>query len=211
MKVNENLAFAFALKIRNSCNSINHLLNNSLVHDSKSILRTIAEACVYFIASISDEEFMKQFHLEELDRKRRVLKKLLEVRKIEKNENIGNLLKHKKIVQNEINSSKKKFKKETLKELSIKYNMYDLYYYLDNVCSSQIHSLPCCMDKYIKKSEEDQTISFYKLPELKDTKLVYKEGLNCYCLVLSKLNESFSLSHNKRINEIKLKLKNIVI
>ena len=47
-KVNENLALTFALKIRNSCKSINLLLNNSLVHDSKSILRTMAEACIYF-------------------------------------------------------------------------------------------------------------------------------------------------------------------
>ncbi|MDP8315622.1 MAG: DUF5677 domain-containing protein [Candidatus Celaenobacter antarcticus] len=210
MKVNKILAFTFALKIRNSCNSINLLLNNSLIHDSKSILRTMAEASVYFIASISDEEFMKQFHLEELDRKRRVLNKLLEVREIEKNENIDDLLKHKEMVRNEIKSFKKEYKKETLKKLSIKYNMHNFYYYLDNACSSQIHSLPCCMEEYLKVSDDDQLISFYKLPDLKDTKLVYTEALNCYSLVIIKLNKTFSLSHGKKINEVKLKLKEII-
>jgi len=210
MKVNEILAFTFALKIRNSCKSINLLLNNSLIHDSKSILRTISEACIYFVASISDEEFMKQFHCEELDRKRRILNKLIEVREIEKNDNIDDLLKHKEKVQNEIVTFKKEYKKETLKELSSKYKMHDFYYYLDNTCSSQIHSLPCCMGKYLKVSDDDQLISFYKFPDLKDTKLVYTESLNCYSIVIMKLNETFSLSHDKKIDEIKLKLKEII-
>ena len=114
------------------------------------------------------------------------------------------------MVRNEINSFKKEYKKETLKELSIKYNMHDFYYYLDNTCSSQIHSLPCCMEKYLKVSDDDQLISFYKLPDLKDIKLVYTEALNCYNLVIIKLNETFSLSYDKKINEVKLKLKEII-
>lgn len=144
-----------------------------------------------------------------MDRKRRVINKLIEVGEIEKS-NINNLTKHKNVVKKEIESFKKKYKKESYKELSIKYDMYNFYYRIDNVCSSQIHSLPCCMVKYIKVSDEDQTISFYKLPDLEDAELVYKEALNCYCLVLNKLNDSFSLSNDKRISEFKLKLKEII-
>lgn len=210
MKISEILGFTFALKIRNSCKSINLLLNNSLIHDSKSILRTMAEASIYFVASISDEYFMKQFRFEELYRKKRVLNKLLEVRKVENNDDIDDLLKYKEKTQNEIKSFRKEFKKETLKELSIKYNMYNFYFYLDNACSSQIHSLPGCMEKYLKINDDDQLISFYKLPDIKDTKLVYTEALNCYSLVIMKLNETFSLSHDNKIDEIKLKLKEII-
>ena len=210
MKINEILAFTFALKIRNSCKSINLLLNNSLIHDSKSILRTMAEASIYFVASISDEDFIKQFYYKKLDRKRRVLNKLLEVREIEKNDNIDDLSKYKEKTKNEIKYFRKKCKEETLKELSIKYNMYNFYYYIDNACSSQIHSLPCCMEKYLKISDDDQLISFYKLPDIKDTKLVYTEALNCYSLVIMKLNETFCLSFDNKIDEVKLKLKEII-
>jgi len=210
MKVNEILAFTFALKIRNSCKSINLLLNNSLVHDSKSILRTMAEVSIYFVASISDENFMKQFYSEDLKRKQIVLNKLIKVRKIENNDDIDDLLKYKENTQNEIKSFKKEFTKENLEKLSIKYNMYNFYYYIDNACSSQIHSLPCCMEKYLKISDDDQLISFYKLPDIKDTKLVYTEALNCYSLVIMKLNETFCLSFDNKIDEVKLKLKEII-
>lgn len=132
LKPNEILAICLAIKIQNSCTAILLLLENDFVHDSKILLRTVAEAIILLGSSLDDPDFMEHYHLEGLTRKSLLFKKMLNG----KIWNEADLTEEQKSIRDQTNIElSESLNKSTLRKLADKNGFQFEYYGWRSLCT----------------------------------------------------------------------------
>jgi hypothetical protein len=192
---NEILAICFSFRIINSSRSIEKLLELGFVHDSKSILRTMVDALIQFGASLKHPDFMDEYHMEGLDRKDRIFKKMTR----SGNWNHDNFSPEQLDAQRIITEELDRKKGVNIEKLAKVLDLHFEYYHLHNSCSSEVHHLPFTMAEYIIISEDKKAVEFIESPAQEDTQLVLCAAYGCVLKLAAFLNDHFELEMEKSI------------
>jgi hypothetical protein len=193
---NEILAVCFAFRILNSSSGIKLLVEGGLVHDAKSILRTMAEAVILLAGSLQTKGFMNLFNGEDLDRRSRLFKKMKRSGLTDDRTTPEDEEKYQQISQ-KLKQSKKIDLEKIAQELDLKYEFYRLH----SACSSEVHHLPQTMDEYVRINVGSRTLyGFVDKPALEDSQLVVWSAFDCVLKVAHFFERSFKLGLQGKID-----------
>jgi hypothetical protein len=165
------ISICLALKIRNSCSSIVHLLDLGFVHDSRIILRSCAEALIILHEAIQNKNVWDNIQADEYERVKVLLNKQIEYQLVLNKSPYSEMCKTLEKVKSKYTELKKK--QFDIKELAAKHNCLSEYYFYAATANGYVHNTPNVLSKYFKYNrEEDVVEEFINLPNCEDQYII---------------------------------------
>lgn len=165
------ISICLALKIRNSCSAIAHLLDLGFVHDSRVLLRSCADAIIVLHEAISNNDIWEHMQADEYERVKVLSKKQNEYQLALNRTPSPEMLKH----FDEISAKYSELKKKQLniKDLAVKHNCLSEYYFFAATANGYVHNTPNVLSKYLKYNKEGKFVEgFIQQPNIEDQYLL---------------------------------------
>jgi hypothetical protein len=173
------------------------LLDDGFVHDARTLLRTIAEATVYFHEAMANKDFKEAYRVEDVDRVRRLNNRRIELETITK----GTVSQE---TQNEAEAAQKQWRqlregKLDLGTLAKNHNCINEYFVFHALNHPFVHSLPNAISKYFTYDKDANKVEWIQMPGEKDIADVMAACAFCLLKVASSINRDMALGHDESI------------